>query len=92
METNGSTRSSVTTMIKQSSIVQDWWYEGMLRKKTLTSMKFFFYMVRLTTVRMVLAICVTFDLHLKQLDMKIGFLHGNFEEEIYMLQLEGFEE
>ena len=23
--------------------------------------------------------------------MKIGFLHGDLEEEIYMLQLEGFE-
>ena len=29
--------------------------------------------------------CVIFDLHLKQLDMKIVFLHGKLEKEIYML-------
>ena len=47
-------------------------------------------MVRLTTVRVVLAMCATFDLHLEQLDVKTAFLHGELEEEIYMLQPEGF--
>ena len=49
-------------------------------------------MVRLTTVKIVLAMCVTFDLHLEQLDVKTAFLHGEFEEEIYMLRPEGFAE
>ncbi|KAH9678884.1 Integrase catalytic domain-containing protein [Citrus sinensis] len=48
--------------------------------------------VRLTTIRIVLAMCATFDLHLEQLDVKTAFLHGELEEEIYMLQLEGFAE
>ncbi|KAH9672571.1 hypothetical protein KPL70_017783 [Citrus sinensis] len=48
--------------------------------------------VRLTTVRVVLAMCATFDLHLEQLDVKTAFLHGELEEEIYMLQPEGFAE
>ncbi|KAL3834104.1 hypothetical protein ACJIZ3_008840 [Penstemon smallii] len=43
-------------------------------------------------VRVVLAMCATFDLYLKQLDVKTAFLHGDLEEEIYMLQPEGFEE
>ncbi|KAH9651076.1 hypothetical protein KPL70_026612 [Citrus sinensis] len=46
--------------------------------------------VRLRTIRIVLAMCATFDLY--QLDMKITFLHRELEEEIYMLQLEGFVE
>ena len=49
-------------------------------------------MVRLTTVRVVLAICATFDLHLEQLNVKTAFLHGELEKEIYMLQPEGFAE
>nr|GEZ46319.1 Gag-Pol polyprotein [Tanacetum cinerariifolium] len=50
------------------------------------------FVVRMTTVRVVLAMCATYDLHLEQLDVKAAFLHGNLEEEIYMLQPEGFEQ
>ena len=33
-----------------------------------------------------------FDLHLEKLDMKIVFLHSEFEKEIYKLQQEGLAE
>ncbi|GKB59915.1 retrovirus-related pol polyprotein from transposon TNT 1-94 [Tanacetum coccineum] len=48
--------------------------------------------VQMKTIRVVLAMCATYDLHLEQLDVKTAFLHGNLEEEIYMLQPEGFEQ
>ena len=37
-----------------------------------------------------MATCAVFDLRLEQLDVKTAFLHGQVEEEIYMLKPEGF--
>ncbi|KAE8677858.1 cytochrome P450 71A9-like [Hibiscus syriacus] len=65
---------------------------GYAQKEGIDFNEIFSPVVRLTTVRVVLAMCATLDLHLEQLDVKIAFLHGNLEEEIYMLQPEGFEE
>ena len=44
------------------------------------------------TVRVVLAMCAMFDLHIEQLDVKIAFHHGDLEKEIHLLQPEGFAE
>nr|GEV96487.1 retrovirus-related Pol polyprotein from transposon TNT 1-94 [Tanacetum cinerariifolium] len=40
--------------------------------------------------RLVLSFIAAENLHLKQLDVKTSFLHGNFYEDIYMTQPEGF--
>ena len=45
--------------------------------------------VRHTFIRAVLALVADQDLELEQLDVKT-FLHGNLEEEIFMVQPEGF--
>lgn len=53
-------------------------------------MEVFLPMVKLTTIRMVLGIVTTENLHLEQLDVKKAFLHSDLEEEIYMVQPEAF--
>ncbi|KAH9783217.1 hypothetical protein KPL71_009226 [Citrus sinensis] len=66
--------------------------KGYAQKEGIDFNEIFSPVVRLTTVRVVLAMCATFDLYLEQLDVKTAFLHGELEEEIYMLQPEGFTE
>ena len=41
---------------------------------------------KLVSIRIVLALVALLDLELEQLDVKINFLHGDWEEEIYMEQ------
>ena len=46
--------------------------------------------VKVTTLWLLLDVLATEDLELKQMDMKMAFLHEDFEEDIYMSQPEGF--
>ena len=66
--------------------------KGYAQKEGIDFNEIFSPAVKLTSIRIVLAMCTAFDLHLEQLDVKTAFLHGEIEEEIYMLQLEDFEE
>jgi hypothetical protein len=66
--------------------------KGYAQKERIDFHEIFSPVVRLTTIRVVLAMCAIFDLHLEQLDVKTAFLHGELEEEIYMLKPEGFAE
>ena len=58
--------------------------KGFAQKEGIDFNEIFSPVVRLTTVRVVLAMCATFNLYLEQLDVKTSFLHGKLEEEIYM--------
>ena len=46
--------------------------------------------VKMSTIRLVLGMVAAENLHLEQLDMKTAFLYGNLEEDLYMIQPEGF--
>ncbi|MCO5587475.1 hypothetical protein L7F22_041424 [Adiantum nelumboides] len=48
--------------------------------------------VKMTTLRCVLALVAQRDMELVQMDVKTTFLHGDLHEDIYMQQPEGFEE
>ena len=44
----------------------------------------------MSTIRLVLGMVAIENLHLEQLDLKMTFLHGNLEEDLYMIQPKGF--
>jgi hypothetical protein len=44
----------------------------------------------LKSIRILLAIAAYFDYEIWQMDVKTSFLNGNIEEELYMVQPEGF--
>jgi hypothetical protein len=51
----------------------------------------FSLVAKLTSIRFLLSIVVAFDFEVEKMDVKITFLHGDLEEEIYMKQPEGFD-
>ena len=48
--------------------------------------------VKHSSIRILLALVAQLDMELVQLDVKTAFLHGDLEEEIYMIQPEGFKD
>ncbi|PKI56506.1 hypothetical protein CRG98_023144 [Punica granatum] len=50
----------------------------------------FLPVVKMSSIRVVLALAANLNLEIEQLDVKTAFLHGDLEEEIYMEQPEGF--
>jgi len=59
--------------------------KGFQQRKNIDFTEIFSHVVKLT-IRSVLSIVAAEDLHLDQLDVKTMFLHGDFEEDIYMMQ------
>ena len=64
--------------------------KGFQQKKGIDYSKIFSPVVKMSTIRLVLGMVVVENLHLEQLDVKTVFLHGDLEEDIYMIQPERF--
>ena len=60
------------------------------QKKGIDYSEIFSPVMKMSTIRLVLGMVVAKNLHFEQLDVKTAFLHGDLEEEIYMIQPEGF--
>ena len=65
--------------------------KGFQQKQGIDFTEIFSPVVKMTTIRVILSVVATENLHLEQLDVKTAFLHGDLEEDIYMTQPEGFE-
>jgi len=66
--------------------------KGFSQKESIDFTEIFSPIVKMSSIRVILGLIATLDLECEQLDVKISFLHGELEEEIYMEQLEGFME
>ena len=58
--------------------------KGFQQKKSIDYSKIFSSVVKMSTIRLVLGMVATKNLHLEQLDVKTTFLHDDLEEDIYM--------
>ena len=64
--------------------------KGYTQKEGIDYEETFLPVAMLKSIRILLSIATHYDYEIWQMDVKTDFLNGNFEEEIYMMQLEGF--
>ncbi|KAL9252086.1 Retrovirus-related Pol polyprotein from transposon TNT 1-94-like protein [Drosera capensis] len=65
--------------------------KGFQQKRGIDYNEIFAPVIKMTTIRLVFSIVTAKDLHLEQLDVKTMFLHGDLDEDIYMVQPEGYQ-
>ena len=65
--------------------------KGFNQKKSIDFEEIFSPVVKMSFTRVSIGLATLLNLEVEQLDVKIAFLQGDLEEEIYMQQLEGFE-
>ena len=64
--------------------------KGFTQKEEIDYKETFSLVSKKDSLRIILALVAHFDLELQQMDVKIVFLNGDLEDEVYMEQPEGF--
>ena len=64
--------------------------KGFSQKQGIDFDDFFLSVVKMCSIRVKLGLVASMNLELEQLDVKIAFLHGDLDEEIFIKQQEGF--
>ena len=64
--------------------------KGYLQRIGIVYVEIFSLVLKLTSIRILLSIVTSENLHIEQMDVKTTFLHGDLDKEIYMKQPEGF--
>ena len=64
--------------------------KGYAQQKRVDYDEIFSPVIRRTSIKAVLALVASHDMHLEQMDVKTAFLHGDLKEQIYMEQPKGF--
>ena len=58
--------------------------KGLGQRKGIDFDEIFSHIMKMSSIRMVLALAASLDLDVEQMDVKTAFLHGDLEVEIYM--------
>ena len=64
--------------------------KGFQQKEGIDYTEIFSPVVKISTIKLVLGMVTAENLHLEQLDVKTAFLHGDLEEDLYMIQPKEF--
>ena len=64
--------------------------KGFQQKEGIDYTEIFSPVVKMLAIKLVLGMVVAENLHLEQLNVKMAFVYGDLEEDIYMIRPEGF--
>ena len=90
IEINGSSRGRRTLIVVLLSTKLELSKKGFRQVQSVDYDESFSLVAMLKSVRIMLAIAAFYDYEIWQMDVKTAFLNGFLEEELYMMQPEGF--
>ena len=89
---NGFSKPKETSKERQNKIKLDLLQKDLLKNEINEYRETFYLIYQKDSFKILMALVTHFDLELHQMDVKMTFLNGNMGENIYINQLESFEE